>query len=87
MRIKSTYLVTKKFQYKLFIKDMLTGKTLYVLDKDEANIKSNDIFKKSFSHVISNSNSTHCAENRIVLIVKIPGSGKEIVKELPYFLI
>lgn len=85
MRIKSTYLVTKKFQYKLFIKDMLTGKTLYVLDKDEANIKSNDIFKKSFSHVISNSNSTHCAENRIVLIVKIPGSGKEIVKELPYF--
>lgn len=48
MRIKSTYLVTKKFQYKLFIKDMLTGKTLYVLDKDEANIKSNDILRKAF---------------------------------------
>lgn len=38
-----------------------------------------------FSHTVNKENSVQFAENRIVLSVKVIGSGKEKKKELPYF--
>lgn len=85
MRIKSTYLTNKKFQYKLFVKNMNSGKVLSVIDQAYETIATNRIFKKEFEFKVSTDNSAQFVENRIILNVKIPGSGKEKSKELPFF--
>jgi len=85
VRIKSTYITDKKLRYKLFVKDMVSGEIVKIIDQSEITIKSNDILKKNYIHTISTSNSTQFAENRIILSVKVIGSGNEKNKELSYF--
>lgn len=85
MRIKSTYLTNKKFQYKLFVKNMDSGEVVSVIEQDDVTIATSSIFKKEFKFKVSTDNSAQFVENRIILIVKVLGSGKEKSKELPFF--
>lgn len=85
MRIKSTYLTDKRFEYKLYVVNPKTGVVLSQIESDKITVKSNTVYKKSFSHTINKENSEQYAENRIVLSVKVIGSGIEKNKELPYF--
>lgn len=85
IRIKSAYLTNKKIQYKLQVRDMATREIVSSIDKNEIVIPANTVFTKNFVHTISTKNSAQYAENRIILTVKVLGSGKEKYKELPYF--
>lgn len=84
-RIKSDYLTDKRFQYKLFVISPKTGNVISQITSDEIVLQAKTVFKKSFRHTVSRDNSERFAENRIVLTVKVIGSGKEKRKELPYF--
>lgn len=85
MRIKSSYLTDKKFDYKLYVLTPKTGAVVHNITSGEITVKSNTVFKKDFTFTISKENSEHLAENRIILSVKVIGSAKEKKKELPYF--
>ena len=85
MRIKSSYATDKKIEYKLYVLNPQTGEVVSQLHKDKVTIKPNSVIKNSFVHKVSNKNSVRFAENRIILSVKVIGSGKEKKKELPYF--
>lgn len=85
MRINSTYVADKRFEYKLYVLNPKTGLVVSQIAKDQITVKSNTVFKKDFVHEISKSNSNQYEENRIILVVKVIGSGKEKKKELPYF--
>lgn len=85
MRIKSSYSVDKKFEYKLYVINPYSGSVLSRIESDKITISSNTIFKKSFSFIVSEENSQKFTENRIVLSVKVVGSGKEKKKELQFF--
>ena len=52
---------------------------------EKITVRSNTVFTEDFSLKISKENSIKFAENRIVLVVKVVGSGKEKRKELPYY--
>ena len=85
VRIKSSYATDKKFEYKLYVLNPATGEVVSSIGSDKITIKSNTAEKLAFIHKITNDNSVRFAENRIVLSVKVIGSGKEKKKELPYF--
>lgn len=85
VRIKSTYATDKRFEYKLYILNPAKGTILSQIESDKITVKSNTVFKKEFVHKVSKENSERYAENRIVLSVKVIGSGKEKKKELVYF--
>lgn len=85
MRITSSYTIDKKFAYSLYVLSPNSGEIISYIDKDEIIIKPSDVFKKEFSHVINTDSSLRYSENRIILSVKVIGSGKEKKKELPYF--
>lgn len=85
MRITSSYTIDKKFVYSLYILNPNSGEIVSYIAKDEITIKSGNIFKKDFSHIVDSNNSNRYSENRIILSVKVIGSGKEKKKELPYF--
>jgi len=85
LRIKSAYATDKRFEYKLSIVSPKTGSVISQITSDKVNVKSNTVFKKEFSHVVTKENSEQFAENRIELTVKVIGSGKEKSKELPFF--
>ena len=85
MRIKSTYAADKKFEYRLYVLNPQTGIVISQIATDKITVKSNTVFKQEFEHKISKNNSERYAENRIVLSVKVIGSGKEKKKELAYF--
>ncbi len=85
LRIKSDYVTDKRFEYKLNIVNPKTGAVISRIATERIIVKPNTVFKKDFSHTITKDNSEQFAENRIVLAVKVIGSGKEKNKELPYF--
>ena len=85
MRIKSTYAADKRFEYRLYIMNPQTGVVVSQIATDKITVKSNTVFKQDFIHKVSKINSEQYAENRIVLSVKVIGSGKEKKKELVFF--
>lgn len=85
VRIKSSYATDKRFEYKLSIVNPATGSVISQIASDKITIKSNTVEKKEFLHVVSKDNSEQFAENKIVLSVKVIGSGKEKSKELSFF--
>lgn len=85
VRIKSSYATDKKFEYKLSVVNPQTGTLVASIASNKITMKSNAVEKIKFTHTVSKQNSVQFAENRIVLAVKVIGSGKEKRKELPYF--
>lgn len=85
MRIKSSYVSEKKFEYKLCIMNPKTKEIIAQLAQDMVKIKTGTVLKKDFAHKISKNNSAQYAENRIVLVVKAIGSAKEKTKEIAFF--
>ena len=85
VRIKSSYATDKKFEYKLSVVNPQTGNVVSTIANDKIIVPSNSVKKVAFTHTVSKQNSVQYAENRIVLTVKVIGSGKEKRKELPYF--
>lgn len=85
MRIKTSYATDKKFEYKLYVYNPQSGMIVSQIENEKITIKSNTVYKKEFSHKITKDNSEQYAENRIILAVKVVGSGKEKKKELTYF--
>ena len=76
-RIKSSYTTDKRFEYKLSVIDPETNTIVSQIESGKITIKSNTVFRKDYSHRISINNSKQYAENRIVLSIKVIGSGRE----------
>ena len=85
VRIKSSYAADKRFEYKLNVIDPENGSVLSQIDAGKVTVHSNTVHRMDFVHKVSKENSRQYAENRIVLSVKVIGSGKEKRKILPYF--
>lgn len=85
MRIKSSYTTDKRFEYKLYVLNPNTGKIMSPIKNARITVKSNTVYKEEFVHNVSKANSEQYSENRIILSVKVVGSGKEKKKELIYF--
>lgn len=85
VRIKSSYATDKRFEYKLSVVDPETGTIISQIDAGTVTVKSNTVFRKDYTHKVTKENSRQYAENRIILSVKVIGSGKEKAKVLPYF--
>lgn len=84
-RIKSTYATDKKFEFKIYVFDPNSGTIVSNIDNKKISIKSNTVYKGDYIHVIETNNSVQHAENKIILSVKVIGSGKEKKKDLAYF--
>lgn len=85
VRIKSSYITDKRFECRLYIENPHNGNVVYILSNKKFTIKANSIYTEDFSFEVDEINSVHYAENRIKLVVKVIGSGKEKHKELSYF--
>lgn len=85
IRIKSSYTTDKKFEYRLLVENPQNGAVVHQIATEKITVRSNTVFTEDFSLKISKENSIKFAENRIVLVVKVVGSGKEKRKELPYY--
>ena len=85
VRIKSSYATDKNFEYKLSVVNPQTGSVVSRIADDKIKVQSNTVKKIEFEHTITKENSVQFTENRILLTVKVIGSGKEKKKELPYF--
>lgn len=85
VRIKSSYATDKKFEYKLVVIDPETDSVVCKIDDGSVKIPSNTVHRMEYTHTVTKDNSMQFAENRIVLSVKVIGSGKEKTKVLPYF--
>ena len=85
VRIKSSYATDKRFDYKLSVVDPENGAVISQIDAGKVTVHSNTVHRMDFVHKITKDNSRQYAENRIVLAVKVIGSGKEKTKVLPYF--
>lgn len=84
-RIKSMYSTNKKFEFKLFVMNPETREVVCTLAEDKISIAANDVYKRDDILTICEDNSVRYSENRIVLTVKVVGSGNEKRKELQYF--
>lgn len=85
VRIKSSYATDKRFEYKLYVENPQNGTVVSQIDSEKITVYSNTVFTKDFTFSVNKENSVRYAENRIILAVKVIGSGKEKRKELPYF--
>lgn len=85
VRIKSSYVTDKKFDYKISVINPENRSVLSQIAAGEITVKSNTVRRMDFVHTVTKENSKQYAENRIVLSVKVIGSGKEKIKVLPYF--
>lgn len=85
IRIKSSYITDRKFEYNIRVVNPKTKDIISEIANDKITIKASEIYKKDFIHTISPDNSLRYSENRIVLSVKVIGSGKSKNKELQYF--
>ena len=84
-RIKSSYIIDKKFDYKMSVVNAETGEVISQIDAGNITVPSNTVYRKDYIHKVTKQNSRQFAENRIILSVKVIGSGKEKTKVLPYF--
>lgn len=85
VRIKNSYTTDKKFDYKILVVDPENRSVLHQIDAGEITVKANTVHRMDKIHTVTKKNSKQYAENRIVLSVKVIGSGKEKTKVLPYF--
>ena len=85
MRITSSYLTQKRFEYSLAVVEPETKKIISQIDAGTISMNPDEEYEKSFIHVVTKSNSEQYKQNRIILKVNVIGSGKEKVKMLPYF--
>lgn len=85
IRIKSSYITDKSLECKLYVENPQNGDILYTLCSKKFTIKANSVYTKDFLLKIDETNSVRYTENRIKLVVKVVGSGKEKHKELFYF--
>ena len=85
VRITSTYAADKTFEYRLYVENPETGETVSEINSGKIKVHSNTTEKLEFSHSITKQNSIQFAENKIKLIVKVVGSGKDKKRELPYY--
>lgn len=85
VRIKSSYITDKKFEYRLYIENPQNGDVVHAINNQKFTIKANSIYTKEFLFEVDETNSVRYSENRIKLVVKVIGSGKEKYKELTYF--
>ena len=85
VRVKSSYATDKKFDYRLFVENPQTGTVVHQIATEKIKVKAGSVFTQDFSLAINKNTSVKGAENRIVLVVKVIGSGNEKRKELPYF--
>ncbi len=85
VRIKSSYITEKRFEYRLYIENPLNGNVVHTLSNKKFTINANSIYTEDFSFEVDETNSVRYSENRIKLVVKVIGSGKEKHKELSYF--
>lgn len=85
VRIKSSYSTDKRFEYKLYILNPKTGNIVSQIKNNKITVKSNTVKKENFVFKVTKETADQNSENRIVLVVKVIGSGKEKKKELPFF--
>lgn len=84
-RIKSSYATDKRFDYKLSVVNHVTGDLVSHIASAKVLVKAGTVLKKEFSFKVMPDTADRYAENRIILSVKVIGSGKERHKELPFF--
>ena len=82
VRIKNSYTTDKKFDYKILVVDPENRSVLHQIDAGEITVKANTVHRMDKIHTVTKKNSKQYAENRIVLSVKVIGSGKEKTKVL-----
>lgn len=85
IRIKNDYYVDKKFEYKLYVINADTKETISEIDSDKIKIESGSVFIKDYIHTVTTETSARYEANKIILTVKVLGSGKLRKKELIYF--
>ena len=85
VRIKSSYTPDKRFDYKLYVLNPATGEVVSNIANGKITVNSGTVENLDFSHKVTKDNSVRYAENRIILSVKVIGSGREKKKELPFF--
>ena len=84
-RISSSYATDKRIDYKLTVINPKTGAFVHQIASERFLLKASSVFKKEFSFKVSADTADRFSENRIILSVKVIGSGKERHKELPFF--
>lgn len=84
-RIKSNYLTDKKIEYTLYIVDQYTKNIVYELESNEIDLKSQEVKELCYEYEVNPETASRYNENRIVFRAKVIGSGKNKVKELPFF--
>lgn len=85
VRIKSSYLTNKKFEYTIKVIDQTTNQVVSEIDEGTLSLLSGDVQELPYEFIVGKDNAARFNENRIVLRVKVVGSGKEKGKELPFF--
>jgi len=85
MRIKSAYTTEKKMEYRIYVENPINNEIVYQICKAKLSVKPNEVVTQDFNFIVTQDNSIQFAENRIILVVKVIGSGKEKRKELPFF--
>ena len=85
VRINSSYLTDKKFEYSLIVKDPSTQTIISKIDNGTVKINAGKTYEIPYEFVVNRDTALRYAENRIVLKVKVNGSTKEKIKELPFF--
>lgn len=84
-RINSAYLTDKKFEYSLLVLDPSTKTIVYKIDSGSIKINAGKTHELPYEFSVNRDTALRYAENRIILKVKVVGSSKEKVKELPFF--
>ena len=85
VRIGSLYLTNKKFEYSLKVVEHETKRVVSEIDSGVITLSSGEVKELPYVYIVSPDTATKSVENRIVLRVKVVGSGKEKVNELPFF--
>lgn len=85
VRLTSRYVSEKKFELTLKTVKPSTRETISVLNKETVSVPSEQTRVFPFKVDITLENSIQYAENELVVSVKPSSSGKEKIRELPYY--
>ena len=85
VRIGSSYLTNKKFEYSLNVIDQESKSVVSQIDLGTISLSSGEVKEIPYKFVVTRENATRFVENRIVLRVKVIGSGKERMNFLPFY--
>ncbi len=84
-RITSRYLTDKTFEYSFKVFDHVTKQEVTKIDGGEFILAPQEIKELKYNFKIDEESAAKYSENRIILVVKVTGSGKSKRKELPFF--